>query len=370
MRIGIPREVKDHEYRVGVTPGGAAALAAEGHEVRVQAGAGERIGFADDDYRAAGAEVVPEARAAYDAGLIVKVKEPQPAEFALLREGQALFCYLHLAAAPELARALLERRVTAIAYETVTSSPGRTPLLAPMSQIAGRLAIQAGMQALEMRHGGRGVLLSGVPGVAPGKVAIIGGGVVGSNAARIAVGIGADVTLLDRDAERLNRFDELYQGRLKTRYSNAANIEECVQRADLVVGAVYVPGRRPPRLITRELLRRMLRGAALVDVAIDQGGIAETSRPTTHSAPMFVEEGVVHYCVTNMPAAVARTATIALTEATLPYVLALARRGVREAFFADPALAAGLNLAAGKVTHAGLAADLGAAPADWNDLVI
>ena len=359
MRIGVPREIKDHEFRVGLTPAGARALVAAGHEVRVQSAAGERNGLSDEAYRDAGATVVPDAAAVYDADLMVKVKEPQTPELPLLRAGQALFSYLHLAAAPAIARGLLDRGVTGIAYETVVSPSGGTPLLAPMSQIAGRLAIQAGMQALEMRNGGRGVLLSGVPGVAPGAVAVIGGGIVGANAVRIAAGIGARVTLLDRKAERLKAFDDLYPGRLETRLANAANIAECAARADLVVGAVYVHGQRPPRLISRELVRAMQRGAALVDVSIDQGGIAETSRPTTHAAPFYVEEGVVHYCVTNMPAAVARTATVALTEATLPYVLALAGRGVTEALRADPGLAAGLNVAAGKVMHAGLAADLG-----------
>jgi alanine dehydrogenase len=355
MRVGVAREIKDHEFRVGLTAAGAGALVAAGHEVRVQSAAGERIGLSDRAYRDAGATVVPDAVAVYDADLVVKVKEPQPAELPLLRDGQALFCYLHLAATPAVARALLDRGVTGIAYETVVSPSGGAPLLAPMSQIAGRLAIQAGMQALEMRNGGRGVLLSGVPGAAPGVVAVIGGGIVGANAVRIATGIGARVTLLDRKAERLKAFDDLYPGRLETRLANAANIAECVSRADLVVGAVYVHGQRPPRLLTRELVRGMQRGAALVDVAIDQGGIAETSRPTTHAAPFYVEEGVVHYCVTNMPAAVARTATVALTEATLPYVLALAGHGVTEALRADPGLAAGLNVAAGKVMHAGLA---------------
>jgi alanine dehydrogenase len=344
---------------VGLTPAGARALAAAGHEVRVQAGAGEPIGLADRAYRDAGAAIVPDAAAAYEADLVVKVKEPQPAELPLLREGQTLFCYLHLAAAPAIARGLLDRGVTGIAYETVVSPSGGTPLLAPMSQIAGRLAIQAGMQALEMRNGGRGVLLAGVPGVPPGAVAVIGGGVVGANAVRIAVGIGARVTLLDRNPERLRAYDDLYPGRLDTRLANEGNIAECTAHADLVVGAVYVHGQRAPRLLSRALVRGMQRGAALVDVSIDQGGIAETSRPTTHAAPFYVEEGVVHYCVTNMPAAVARTATVALTEATLPYVLALAGRGVAEALRADPGLAAGLNVAGGKVMHAGLAADLG-----------
>jgi alanine dehydrogenase len=359
MRVGVPREIKDHEFRVGLTPAGARALVAAGHEVRVQAAAGERIGLPEEAYRDAGAIVVPDAAASYDADLVVKVKEPQPAELPLLRAGQALFCYLHLAAAPAIARGLLDRGVTGIAYETVVSPSGGTPLLAPMSQIAGRLAIQAGMQALEMRNGGRGVLLSGVPGAAPGAVAVIGGGIVGANAVRIAAGIGARVTLLDRKAERLKAFDDLYQGRLGTRLANAANIAECVSRADLVVGAVYVHGQRPPRLISRELVRGMQRGAALVDVSIDQGGIAETSRPTTHAAPFYVEESVVHYCVTNMPGAVPRTSTAALTHATLPYVRALADKGVPAALTGDVNFRRGLNVADGEIRSEPVARALG-----------
>jgi alanine dehydrogenase len=287
----------------------------------------------------------------------------------LFRSGQILFCYLHLAAAPDLAAELLARGVRAIAFETVTDAHGGTPLLAPMSRVAGRMAVQVGMQALEMKHGGRGTLLSGVPGVAPGRVVILGGGQVGANAARIAIGLGAEVTLLDRDAERLGRFDELYAGRLRTRFSNAANIEECVTQADLAIGAVYLHGRRAPRLIERALVRRMQRGAAIVDVAIDQGGIAETSRPTTHAAPFYIEEGVVHYAVANMPGAVARTSTAALMEATLPYLLRLAEAGPKAAFATDPGFAAGLNLARGEVAHAGLAADLGRAAHPWQDLL-
>ncbi|MBI5329503.1 MAG: alanine dehydrogenase [Betaproteobacteria bacterium] len=360
MHIGIPKEIKDHEYRVALTPAGAAALTAAGHAVRVETGAGAAVGLADDAYARAGAELT-DAAGVYAADLVFKVKEPQPVEVARLRPGQRLFCYLHLAAAPDLARALMETGVTAIAFETVLDAAGRTPLLAPMSQIAGRLAIQAGMQSLEMQHGGRGVLLSGVPGVAPGRVVILGGGVVGANAAHIAVGVGADVTLLDRHAERLGAFDDQYGGRLKTRFSNPANIAECLREADLVVGAAYVHGRRAPRLLTREHLRTLPRGAVLVDVAIDQGGVAETSRPTTHSSPTYVEEGVVHYCVANMPGAVARTATLALAEATLPWLLRLAA-DPKAALEADPGFAAGVNVAEGRIVHPGLAADLGPHP--------
>ena len=358
MQIGIPKEIKDHEYRVAATPAGVAALVAAGHRVSIEAGAGVAIGFADTAYQSAGA-MLTDAAGVYAADLVFKVKEPQAAEVARLRSGQWLFCYLHLAAAPALAADLMRVGVNAVAFETVLDAAGRTPLLAPMSQIAGRLAIQAGMQALEMKHGGRGVLLSGVPGVPPGKVAILGGGVVGANAARIAIGIGADVTLLDRDANRLRAFDEQYDGRLKTRFSNPANIAECVAEADLVVGAAYVHGRRAPRLLTRELDRSMKAGAALVDVAIDQGGVSETSRATTHTAPTYIEENVVHYCVANMPGAVARTATLALAEATLPYLLRLATAG-EEALRSDAGFAAGLNIAAGAIVHAGLAQDLAA----------
>jgi alanine dehydrogenase len=368
MRIGIPREIKEEEHRVAAIPTGVAELCRHGHTVLVEAGAGGAIGYSDEHYRAAGAEVISDPAGVYTADLVYKVKEPQASEIALLRDGQLLFCYLHLAAAPDLARALLARRVTAIAFETVEDGQGGTPLLAPMSQVAGRLAVQMGMQALEMKNGGRGVLLSGVPGVPPGKVLIVGGGQVGANAARIAVGIGAEVTLLERNQARLQHYDDLYQGRIKTRFSNPANLEECLLQADLVIGAVYLHGRRAPRLISRDLVRRMQPGAAIVDVAIDQGGIAETSRVTTHTHPFFVDEGVVHYGVANMPGAVARTSTLALMEATLPYLLRLADDGMGNAFAADPGFAAGLNLADGHVTHAGLAADLGLPAADWRGI--
>lgn len=368
MHIGIPKEIKDHEFRVAATPTGVAEMVRGGHTVTLQSNAGSAVGFDDAAYRAAGGIVVDSAAEVYSADLIFKVKEPQPDEVAWLRPGQWLFCYLHLAAAPELARALLDKGAAALAFETVIDKTGHTPLLAPMSQIAGRLAIQAGMQALEMKHGGRGVLLSGVPGVPPARVVILGGGMVGANAARLAVGLGADVTLLDRGTERLHAFDDQYGGRLKTRYSHEDSIAECLRDADLVVGAAYIHGRRAPRLISRELLRAMPRGAALVDVAIDQGGMAETSRPTTHSDPFYVEEGIVHYCVANMPGAVARTATLALAEATLPYLLRLLANP-RAALEADPGFAAGLNLAAGHVTHAGLAQDLGESVVDWHTLV-
>lgn len=369
MHIGLPKEIKIEEHRVAATPAGVAVVCAAGHEVSVASGAGAAIGFSDADYRAAGARVVASNAEVYEAALIYKVKEPQAEETAQMRDGQILFCYLHLAAAPDLARQLLNRGVTAIAFETVTDTHGGMPLLAPMSQVAGRMAIQAGMQALEMKNGGRGTLLAGVPGVAPGRVVIVGGGQVGANAARIALGIGAEVTLLDRNPERLRFFDDLYQGRLHTRYSNPANLEECLLQADLTVGAVYLPGRRAPRLISRDLVRRMPRGSALVDVAIDQGGIAETSRVTTHRAPFFTDEGVVHYGVANMPGAVARTSTAALMEATLPYLLRLANLGAKAAFQADPGFAEGLNLAQGALAHAGLAQDMNLDYQPWQALV-
>ncbi|MEW5788510.1 MAG: alanine dehydrogenase [Pseudomonadota bacterium] len=361
MRIGIPKEIKNHEYRVAITPAGVAQAVAAGHQVLVESGAGTAVDFSDAEYLAAGATLADGA-GVFAAELVFKVKEPQPEEVARLQPGQWLFCYLHLAPAPELARALLAKGIHGVAFETVVDPAGHTPLLAPMSEIAGRLAIQAGMQALEMKHGGRGVLLAGVPGVAPGRVAILGGGVVGANAARIALGVGAEVTLLDRDGARLRHFDDLYGGRLLTRFSNPASIGEVLARSDLVVGAAYVHGRRAPHLINRDLLGALPRGAALVDVAIDQGGIAETSRPTTHSAPFYVEEGVVHYCVANMPGAVARTATLALAEATLPYLLRLADNPMA-ALERDPGFLAGLNVSAGRITHPGLAADLAPRPA-------
>ncbi len=366
MNIGIPKEIKVEEHRVAATPAGVARLVSAGHQVCVEQNAGLAIGFTDQEYRQSGARVVPGPEEIYACDLIYKVKEPQPSETALLREGQMLYCYLHLAAAPDLARTLLEKGVTAFAFETVEDGHGGTPLLAPMSQVAGRLSVQMGMQALEMKNGGRGTLLGGVPGVAPGHVVIIGGGQVGANAARMAVGTGARVTLLDRSPERLRHFDDLYAGRIQTLHSNTGNLEASLTEADLVIGAVYLPGRRAPRLIDRALVACMPRGAAIVDVAIDQGGIAETSRPTTHAAPFFVEAGVVHYGVANMPGAVARTSTVALMEATLPVLLELGRDGLASALAADPGLARGLNLYQGRVTHPGLAQDLGLTHHPWD----
>ncbi len=357
MQIGIPKESKNHEYRVALVPEGARQLVEAGHAVCVESGAGAAVGYADDAYRAAGATLVDTA-GAWAAALVVKVKEPQPDEVARLHAGQLLFCYLHLAAAPQLARELMTRGVTAVAYETVRDAGGRLPLLAPMSDIAGRLAPQMGALGLHKMHGGSGKLIGGLPGVAPAHVVVIGAGVVGLGAARVAVGLGARVTLLDRQADKLAHAENLFDARVATRFSSPDAIADCLAGADIVVGAAQIPGRHAPRLIPLDLLRRMPQGSVLVDVAIDQGGVAETSRPTTHSAPFFVAEGVVHYCVTNMPGAVARTATEALTHATLPYVQALAAQVVTD-LDADAGLRAGLHVHAGRITHPELAQDLG-----------
>lgn len=359
MDIGIPKEIKDHEYRVGLTPSGVAALVKEGHRVRVQQGAGEKIGLDDAAYRAAGAEIAPDIDAVFDCALVVKVKEPQPSELGRLHAGQTLFSYLHLAPEPALTEALLEKHVTAIAYETVTDAQGAMPLLIPMSEVAGRLAAQAGAHALQMANGGNGTLLGGVPGVAPAHVVIVGAGTVGTHAARMALGLGADVTLLDVNLPRLRQLDDLYGPRLKTRYSEPVALAELTMSSDLVIGAVLLPGKRAPKLITRAMVRSMKPGAAFVDVAIDQGGCSETSRPTTHSAPTYIDEGVVHYCVTNMPAACARTSTQALTHATFPYVLKLARLGAIEALRNDAGLRNGLQVFRGALTYRDLAEDLG-----------
>jgi alanine dehydrogenase len=358
LHIGIPKEIKNHEYRVALTPEGARLLTEAGHRVSVEAGAGAAAGFDDDAYRAAGANVVTTPGEAYAADLVVKVKEPQPDEVKQLREGQLLFCYLHLAAAPDLANELIARRVTAIAYETVSRAGGGLPLLQPMSDIAGRLAPQMGALGLHTSHGGSGKLITGMPGVPPARVLIIGAGAVGMSAARTAVGLGARVTLVDRQADKLARAEAQFGARVETRFSSPDTIAESLQHADIVIGAAQIPGRHAPRLISLASLKRMPPGSVLVDVAIDQGGIAETSRPTTHSHPFFVAEGIVHYCVTNMPGAVARTSTKALTHATLPYVQALAAKGL-SALEADAGLKAGLHVHAGRITHAGLAQDLG-----------
>ena len=360
MLIGVPKEIKVHEYRVGLTPAGVRELKAHGHAVLVQASAGAGIGIPDAQYQAAGAEIVDSAEAVFArADMIVKVKEPQPAECARLREGQVLFTYLHLAPDPAQTQALVDSGCVAIAYETVSDGRGGLPLLAPMSEVAGRMSIQAGAHAMEKAPGGNGVLLGGVPGVAPADVVVIGGGVVGYNAARIAVGMGANVTILDRSLPRLAWLDTAFDGRLTTLYSTVDALETAVRHADLVIGAVLVPGAAAPKLVTRAMLKTMKPGAVIVDVAIDQGGCFETSRATTHQDPTYVEEGIVHYCVANMPGGVARTSTFALTNATMPFTVALADKGYRRALLDDPHLREGLNVHLGRVTYQAVAEALG-----------
>ncbi|NIA67366.1 alanine dehydrogenase [Pelagibius litoralis] len=356
MLVGVPKEVKNHEYRVGLVPASVRELVHHGHKVTVETKAGEGIGFSDADYQAAGADVAPDADSVFAAAeMIVKVKEPQPAEYARLRDGQLLFTYLHLA--PDLAqtKGLIDSGSIAIAYETVTSARGGLPLLAPMSEVAGRMSIQVGAHCLEKEQGGSGMLLGGVPGVAAAKVVIIGGGVSGTNAARMAMGMEAHVTVIDRSLERLYELDMQFGPMLNTIYSTVDAIERHVEGADLVVGAVLVPGAAAPKLVTRQMIRKMRPGSVLVDIAIDQGGCFETSRGTTHDAPTYIEEGAVHYCVTNMPGAVARTSTFALNNATMPFTLALANKGYRRALAEDEHLKRGLNVAGGKVAYKAVA---------------
>ena len=351
MRIGVPSEVKDHEYRVGLIPATVHALVDSGHAVLVQAGAGAGSEIGDDEYRAAGAEVVDSASAVWEsAEMIVKVKEPVPSEFDLMQHGQTLFTYLHLAPLPELTDALLEREVTGIAYETITDRRGQLPLLTPMSEVAGRMSVQVGAYFLQRAMGGRGTLLAGVPGVPPGDVIIIGGGIVGVNAARMALGLGARVAILETNVDRMRGLDDMFQGSVTTLRSNHHNLMAGLKRADLLVGAVLIPGASAPKLVTRDMLHEMKRGAVVVDVAVDQGGCFETTRPTTHSDPVYEVDGVVHYCVANMPGAVPRTSTFALNNATLPYALTLAAKGVRQAVADDPGLYQGVNTFAGHIT--------------------
>jgi len=365
MLIGVPKEIKNHEYRVGLTPSGVRELVANGHKVLVQTHAGLAIGFTDEQYIQAGASIASNAEEVFErADMIVKVKEPQPVECRMLRPGQILFTYLHLAPDPEQTKLLIESDSVAIAYETVTDERGGLPLLAPMSEVAGRMAIQAGAHALEKAQGGRGVLLGGVPGVAPAKVVVIGGGVVGLNAARMAMGAGADVTILDKSLTRLKEIDMVFGGRIKTLMSNGANIDDSIRDADLVIGAVLIPGAAAPKLVTRAMLKTMKPGAVLVDVAIDQGGCFETSRATTHQDPIYTVDGIVHYCVANMPGGVARTSTQALTNATLPYTLELANKGWRQALLDNAHLRNGLNVCRGRVTYQAVARDLGHAYVD------
>ena len=360
MLIGVPKEIKVHEYRVGMVPASVREAVAHGHGVLVESGAGLGIGIGDDAYKAAGAAIAPGVEDIFArADMIVKVKEPQPVERKRLRPGQILFTYLHLAPDPDQTKDLIASKAVCIAYETVTSRHGSLPLLAPMSEVAGRMAVQAGAHCMEKEQGGMGSLLGGVPGVAPTLAVIIGGGVVGTNAARIAVGMEAEVVVVDRSLEVLRRLDDLFASRIKTIFSTQSSIERYVLAADLVIGAVLVPGAAAPKLVTADMVRRMKQGSVIVDVAIDQGGCCETSRPTTHADPTYVVDGVVHYCVANMPGAVARTSTFALNNATLPFVLDLADKGYRQALKDDTHLRNGLNVVDGKVTCEGVAVALG-----------
>ena len=360
MRIGVPKEIKNHEYRVGLTPSSVRELRAHGHEVLVQAGAGAEIGLDDELYRRAGAALAaaPEEVFAW-ADMIVKVKEPQPAECALLREGQVLYTYLHLAPDPEQTAALLKSGAVCVAYETITGPGGGLPLLAPMSEVAGRMAIQAGAAHLEKSKGGMGLLLGGVPGVPPAHVVILGAGVVGTNALQMAVGSGARVTIFDRNIDRLRHLDLIFGNRVETAYSTAQALDERIAEADLVIGGVLIPGAAAPKLVTRQMVAGMKPGAVVVDVAIDQGGCFETSHATTHADPTFIVDGVVHYCVANMPGAVARTSTFALNNATIGHAVAIANKGWKRAAADDPHLRNGLNVVHGQVTHEAVARALG-----------
>lgn len=360
MIVGTVREIKNHEYRVGLTPESAHELTSHGHEVLVESGAGLGIDATDADYEKSGAKIVGTASEVFaGAEMVVKVKEPQPQEREMLRAGQILYTYLHLAPDPEQTADLVKSGAICIAYETVTDIGGGLPLLKPMSQVAGRMSVQAGATALEKAHGGRGMLLGGVPGVLPARVTVIGGGVVGFNAAQMAAGLGADVTILDRNPEVLEKLGIYFEARAKTRFSNRANLDDCIRNSDLVIGAVLIPGAAAPKLVSAEMVRTMRKGAVLVDVAIDQGGCFETSKATTHDDPTYMIDGVVHYCVANMPGAVSRTSTYALNNVTLPHALRIADLGWKAALAADPHLLAGLNVAEGKVTCAPVASELG-----------
>jgi alanine dehydrogenase len=356
MVIGVPREIKDNEARVGVTPAGAKALVEAGHTVLVETGAGAQSGFPDEEYQNAGAEIVGEAGHVWGKSeMVVKVKEPIEKEYGFFREGLVLFTYLHLAPVKDLTDKLLEKKVIGIAYETVRDRNGALPLLMPMSEVAGRMSVQVGASYLEKERGGRGILLGGVPGVPPAHVTIIGGGIVGTNAARIALGFGAKTTLIDLNLNRLRELDDIFGGRLYTLASNSYNLAQATREADLVIGGVLIPGATAPKLVTREMVSNMKKGAVIVDVAIDQGGCVETARPTSHSNPSYVVDGVVHYCVTNMPGAVPHTSTLALTNSTFPYVMRIAKLGAREALRQDAGLAQGLNTWLGALTYQGVA---------------
>lgn len=368
MKIGVPKEVKNHEYRVGATPAMVRALVEAGHQVAVEKLAGHQIGFSDEMYQQAGATIVLGPEAVYQNEMIIKVKEPQASEFPLLKEEQILFCYLHLAPDPRQTEELLKAKVVAIAYETVTDQQGRLPLLMPMSEIAGRIAIQVGATCLQMNHRGKGLLLGGVPGVLPAHVVILGGGVVGTESARMALGLGAHVTIIDRDLNRLRTLDALFGPALRTLYSTTSAIEEAVVSADLVVGAVLIPGKMAPKLVTKAMISKMSAGSVLVDVAIDQGGCFETSRPTSHAEPTYLIDDVIHYCVTNMPGACARTSTLALTHATMEPALKIANLGWKRAI-EHPGLRQGLNVCLGEVTNADVAEELGYNYVEPEDIV-
>ncbi|MBL8646646.1 MAG: alanine dehydrogenase [Sphingosinicella sp.] len=366
MRVGVPKEIKVHEYRVGMTPASVAELTQAGHEVFVETGAGSGIDFGDDAYTAVGAKILATPQEVFAAAdMIVKVKEPQIHEIAWLEPRHTLFTYLHLAADKPQAEALMKSGATCIAYETVTNAQGRLPLLQPMSEVAGRMAVQVGAHYLEKEQGGRGILLGGVPGVAPAKVSILGGGVSGFNAAQMAVGLGADVTIYDVSSTRLAELDALFQNRIKTVYASGAAVARAAENSHLIIGCVLIPGAAAPKLVTREMLKTMKRGSVLVDVAIDQGGCFETSHATTHSDPVYTVEGVIHYCVANMPGAVARTSTFALNNATLPFIVKLAKLGAEGAMRADPHLRNGLNVAGGFITYKAVADDLDLAYRAW-----
>jgi alanine dehydrogenase len=355
MIVGVPKEVKDNEYRVGMVPAGVKALTEAGHKVVVEEGAGEGSGITDDEYLQAGGVLASCERVWSGSQMIIKVKEPVFEEYPRLREHQILFTYLHLAPLPELTQVLLEKKIIGIAYETIKEPDGSLPLLTPMSEVAGRMAIQIGAQYLEKSQGGRGILLSGVPGVPPAQVVIIGGGIVGINAAKIALGMGALVTVLDNSIDKLRYLDDVFQGRVATLASNSITISHSIRKADLLVGAVLIPGASAPKLVTRQMVSAMKRGAVIVDVSVDQGGCVETTRPTTHSHPTFCVDGVIHYCVANMPGAVPRTSTFALTNATLPYALKLARLGLEQAIRSDPGFGEGVNVFEGHVTYRAVA---------------
>jgi alanine dehydrogenase len=366
MIVGVPKEVKDHESRVALTPGGARSLTEHGHKILIETHAGEESAFSDDEYQSAGAEIVGEAARVWDhAEMIVKVKEPVEKEYIFFRDGLVLFTYLHLAPLPALTEALLKSKVIGIAYETVRDKAGMLPLLMPMSEVAGRMSVQVGASYLEKERGGRGLLLGGVPGVPPANVCILGGGIVGTNAAKIALGMGAKVTLADINLNRLRELDDIFHGRLYTLASNSYNIAKAVEEADLVIGGVLIPGATAPRIVTRQMVSRMKKGAVIVDVAIDQGGCVETAHPTSHSDPAYTVDGVVHYCVTNMPGAVPNTSTLALTNATFPYVMKLANQGAAAAIKADEGLSEGANTYLGNLTYKAVAQSQGR---DWTSV--